>query len=206
MVVSTALDAGSEGLLEDKLGERILDAAMSQFALLGIRRSSIDNVARRARVGRVTVFRKFQSKDGLVEAVVLREAARVMQMTERAIDGLDTLEDKIVEGYLSCFKAVIGHPLLRLVEIEPETMLPLLTVNAAPALALGQAVLAPHIEAAGASSAEADRAAELLTRIGLSLVLTPSPTLRLRSDAEIRAFADRYLVPIATTAADNQDR
>src|SRR2546426_10463774 len=100
-----ALESVADEVGEDALGERILDAAISQFALVGIRRSSIDDIARRARVGRVTVFRKFQSKDGLVAALLLREAARVMQSTDHAIAGLETLEDKVVEGFLHCFES-----------------------------------------------------------------------------------------------------
>ncbi|MGY3205700.1 hypothetical protein ACVW19_006215 [Streptomyces sp. TE5632] len=42
---------------EDRMARRILDAALEQFTLLGLRRSSVDDVAKRACVSRVTVYR-----------------------------------------------------------------------------------------------------------------------------------------------------
>ena len=52
----------------DSYADRILGAAIEQFALHGIRRTSVDDVAAAARVGRVTVYRRFATKDELVRA------------------------------------------------------------------------------------------------------------------------------------------
>jgi AcrR family transcriptional regulator len=186
---------------DDVMRRRILDAAMSQFALVGIRRSSIDDIAHRAQVGRATVFRRFASKDGLVQALVLREARELIAGADTAVASLDALEDKLVEGFLICFNAARRHPVLtRLLEVEPETILPLLTTNGGPALALGRAVVARQLAEAGVAGDTAEPA-ELMTRIGLSLLLTRTPTFPLRSDQEIRQFARRYLVPMASAGA-----
>lgn len=199
--IAAGLPVPRPELHDDLVGERILDAALGQFTSVGIRRSSIDDVARRAKVGRVTVFRKFASKDGLVHELLLREVRNLMSNADAAVAKLDALEDKLVEGFLICFKGARRHPLLlRLLEVEPETILPLLTVNGAPALALGKAVVARHLEAAGIGG-DTGKAAELMTRIGLSLVLTPTPTFVLDTDRQIRGFARRFLVPIAASGA-----
>jgi AcrR family transcriptional regulator len=182
---------------DDLLSEGILDAALVQFRLLGIRRSSIEDVARRAKVGRVTVFRKFGSKDGLVQALVLREARLLIERADAAVAPLETIEEKLVEGFLLCFNAARRHPLLTgLLETEPETILPLLTVAGAPAIELGGTVIARQV-APSQRPGDSARVGELLTRIGLSLLLTPSTAFSLSSDEDIRAFARRYLVPIA---------
>src|SRR5689334_10459591 len=52
---------------DDETDRRLLDAAHDQFCLLGIRRSTMEDVARRAGVSRVTVYRRFTNKDRLVE-------------------------------------------------------------------------------------------------------------------------------------------
>ena len=62
------LALGEESAELDLTAERILDAALEQFVLVGIRRSSVEDVARRAGVTRVTVYRRFPRKDALVEA------------------------------------------------------------------------------------------------------------------------------------------
>src|SRR4051812_50116320 len=61
----------------DPTAERIVSGALAQFEESGIRRTTMEDVARRAGVARVTVYRRFANKDRLVEAVVLREARRV---------------------------------------------------------------------------------------------------------------------------------
>ena len=63
---------------EDELLDRVTAAALDQFAEFGIRRSTIDDVARRAGVSRISVFRRVASKQGLVEIVIAREIRRGM--------------------------------------------------------------------------------------------------------------------------------
>ena len=83
---------------EDETVDRIAAAALDQFAQYGIRRSTIDDVAKRAGVSRVTVFRRFTNKERLVEFVVAREIGRGMQELDRAWVG-GTLEDRLVHGF-----------------------------------------------------------------------------------------------------------
>ena len=69
--------------------DRIASAALDQFAEYGIRRSTIDDVAKRAGVSRVTVFRRFTNKEHLVEFVIAREIRRGVHELDRAWEGGD---------------------------------------------------------------------------------------------------------------------
>jgi AcrR family transcriptional regulator len=184
----------------DAFGERILDAALEQFRIVGIRRSTIDDVARRAKVGRVTVFRRFESKDGLVRALLLREGRRLMDQIDAAMVPGAEIEDQIVESFLRTLRAVQRHPLMTgMLAAEPETLLPLLTVEGGEGLALARALLVRHVRAAHKQAGvhgDPEQTAELLARIGLSLVLTPATTLPLEDDEQARDFARRHLVPM----------
>ncbi len=64
---------------EDALFDRVAAAALDEFAEHGIRRTSMEDIARRAGVSRMTVFRRFASKQRLVEIVIAREVHRGMQ-------------------------------------------------------------------------------------------------------------------------------
>ena len=55
----------------------ILDAAVVEFERHGFRRVALDDVARRARVSRTTIYRRFSHKDDLVAAVIERENVRL---------------------------------------------------------------------------------------------------------------------------------
>ncbi|WP_131822919.1 helix-turn-helix domain-containing protein, partial [Mycobacteroides chelonae] len=67
-LTSNPADEGAE-----ELTERILAAAKLEFELIGIRRSSMGDVARRAGIARATLYRRFPGKDNLVQAVATRE-------------------------------------------------------------------------------------------------------------------------------------
>ncbi len=185
-----------------EMRETILTAALSQVEDFGVQRFTMDEVARRAGVSRVTVYRHFSSKDGLLEAVLMREALGVVAAIETAVQPYEGLHDRIVEGFVFALTALREHELLtRLLRTEPELMLPALTVRAEPLLAVASEFLA-GLAVATTGSEQAPppervrEVSELLARIVLSFLLTPESGLGLRNPAEMRRFAELYLAPI----------
>jgi AcrR family transcriptional regulator len=192
-------DAGAP---TDVVGTRILDAAFEQFCLIGIRRSSMEDVAKRAKVGRVTIYRRFESKDKLVSALLWRETRIAVAKVEDAVKGVANPEDRFVEGFVAGMRAVRQHPLLTaLLTTEPETALPLLTIKGAAGLELARAFMAQEIRRAradlGLPDTDADQVAEIFARLTHSLVLTPPTCLPLDDDQRMREFARRHIVPMA---------
>jgi AcrR family transcriptional regulator len=186
----------------DAPSQRILDAAITQAEDFGLRRFTIDDVARRVGVSRVTVYKYFPKKDQLVEAILLHELRRFLREIDKAVSGYDTLEDRLVEGFVFALTFLRNHRLLnRVLRTEPELILPNLTLRAGPILSASREFIA------GFARAEADEGrlplpeediqgvSEMLARSVLSFVLTPESVLGLRTNAEIRRFAVRYLAP-----------
>ena len=133
---------------EDALFDRVAAAALDEFAEHGIRRTSMDDVARRAGVSRMTVFRRFASKQGLVEVVIAREVRRGMEELDRLWEGAETLEERLVEGFAFAGRFVRGHPLFdRLLRSEPDVLLPLLTLDGGPVLKLYRSLIAHRLQA-----------------------------------------------------------
>ena len=64
--------------------ERVLDAAAELFAERGCD-VSVDEIARRAGVGHATVFRRFQTKDALISAVVSKQIRELSGFVEAAL-------------------------------------------------------------------------------------------------------------------------
>jgi AcrR family transcriptional regulator len=163
----------------------------------------MEDVARRADVGRVTIYRKFESNEKLVAALLRRETHRSIAKVEAAVRDVEDVEERFVEGFVTGMRAIRKHPLiLALIATEPERALPMLTVQAAGGLALARAFLAQEVRRAqkklGLSSGDADQIAEILARLTHSLVLTPETSLPLDDDKKIREFARRHIVPMVT--------
>jgi AcrR family transcriptional regulator len=189
----------------DPTTERILDAAAEQFVLFGIRRSSVDGIARRANLGRMTVYRRFARKEDLVEAAIMRDVRRGVAEIEASIARLGSLEERALGGFVGMLRVVRDHPLLtRLLETEPETVLPYLTVEGGPVIAFGRAHIATQIEMAIAEGAtpvmDTEALAELLARLVHSIVLTPVGGLPLTDDGDAREFARRCIAPLLVAA------
>jgi AcrR family transcriptional regulator len=186
----------------DETSERILAAAVEQTEHFGVRRFTIDDVARRVGVSRVTIYRYFPKKDRLIEAVILRELRRCLRDVNEAIASYDTLEERLVEGFVFTLRYLRDHRLLnRMLRTEPEFIVPYLTVRAGPILEAGREFISGfarrEAEAGGLplGGEEIDAVSELLARAVLSFVVTPESVLGLRTEAEIRRFAEHYLAP-----------
>lgn len=199
LITETLSNAPAPGA--DELVDRVCVAALDQFAEYGIRRSTIDDIARRAGVSKMTVFRRFQSKQGLIEVVLAREIARGMAELDREWEQQGTLEEALVHGFEFVGRFVGGHPLFdRLLRSEPELLLPLITVDGGPALEFYRSLIArrvrAEVEAGRAASTDIERAAEVIARLAQSLLLTRDGTIMLEDHDSIVAFVRLALVPM----------
>jgi TetR/AcrR family transcriptional repressor of uid operon len=186
---------------EDATVDRVAAAAFEIFAEYGIRRATIDDVARRAGVSKMTVFRRFQSKQGLVGVVIAREIRRGMAELDRVWEREQTLEQRVVLGFSFAVNFVRGHALFdRLLRSEPELLLPLLTIDGTAALALYRELigqrLRTEVRAGRAAPADVDQAAEVLARLAISLLLTREGTITLDDDETIVALVRNVLMPM----------
>lgn len=186
---------------DDPTTERILDAALTQFTEFGMRRTSVDDIAKRARVTRVTVYRRFQTRDQLIGVTIHREYLRFLAILDPAIKGLPTMEERITEGFLVALRHVQSHPLLGgLLRTEPELVLPLLTVDGGPGLIAMREYLARSFALFqgddGLPGSDLNVAAELMVRIVVSFLLNPVSCIDLGDDEAVRSFARRFLVPL----------
>jgi len=131
----------------------------------------------------------------------VREAQRFVADIEQRVGSITDNEDQLVEIFVVFITALAHNELLqRLLRTEPELILPRLTTDAGPILAVGRAYLADKLRGLQKANAEldfdADLVAEIMARLAQSLALTPDGLIPL-SDAEAaRAFARRTLLPM----------
>jgi AcrR family transcriptional regulator len=193
----------------DAITTRILGATLEQAELVGLRRVTMDDVARRSGVGRATLYRRFPTKAALIDAVVLAEARRYFDGHTQACSHATTLEDRLVYGTVFTVTFLREHALLKkLLRTEPETILPSLTNDAGPiidfATEQGVADLRADIYGTATPTPEQERhlrsVAELHTRLTLSFIVTPQTSINFATIDDTRAFVRQYLLPMITGA------
>lgn len=185
----------------DEVSEAILDAAREQFMTFGLRRSTVDDVAKRAGVSRVTVYRRIGNKDRLVQDCLLREYRQFVFEVDEAVAALPTMERRLEEGFVVLLRHLRDHPLIGgLMRLEPEVMLPYLTVDSGPAFVAMREYLATRLRRAQRTEGKRLRdptpVAELMVRITTSFLLNPVSCFELDDDDQARDFVRRYLVPL----------
>ena len=188
--------------------EEVLDAALAQFEDLGIRRSTIEDIARRAGIDRVTVYRRVGSKDDVTQTVIAREVHRMMEEVVAASASLPTFEERIAVAFTTAIQHARQNTLYnRLLALEADTVLPHLTTEGSPLLAIGVAATVSLIEQAQRDGIlgqvdDPQAIAEILVRVVHSFVLTSHGVLSLQSDAQLSDFARSHLAPIVTRRSE----
>lgn len=185
----------------DDLDQRILDAAVDRFRAFGIRRTTMQDVAREARIGRATLYRRFAGRDDLVRRAVEREMARFVRRVDRELAGVADPMERFVQGFAAVMMAARTDPLLdRLMDVEPASVLPALTRDAAPILAMCRDYLVAQLrpaQARGGIRPDVDVAmvAELLVRLSQSLLVTPEGRIDAADGQALADLARTYLAP-----------
>ena len=182
----------------------ILDAAVDELRAYGLRRTSVDNVARRAGLSRATVYRRYENKNVLVQAALVRESARFFGEIVAAVGPLPTVRERLVEGFVVGLRLVRTDALLtRLLVSDPEELVPYLTLRGAGVIAAASEFLVAQYEqvagprmAGDPMSREPRVLAEMLVRLAISFTLTPTGVIAVDDDAAVRQFADAYLAPL----------
>jgi AcrR family transcriptional regulator len=184
----------------DTMADRILDAALQEMLEFGIRRFSVEDVARRAGINRITVYRRFSGKDLLVRSVILRETRRLFERISDAVTGLASPGEQLAEGFAVGLVLARGHALLkRVLATEPEMVASLVLTHGGSVIALASSYLSGYIRRAQSpldpAPLDADVVAELAVRMSMSLLVAPESCIPLATADDARAFALRYLVP-----------
>jgi AcrR family transcriptional regulator len=181
----------------DAVGESIVDAALEEFLAYGLRRTNVDVVARRAGVSRATLYRRFDGKDGLVQAVLVRESRRFFAGIADAVRDLASPRERLVEGFVVGVRFAREDRLLnRLLASDADALLPYLTTNGALVVAAARDFLVLQAPDAPVADRTPAGVAEVFVRLAISFTLQPQSAIPLDSDDEVRAFARAYLAPL----------
>ncbi|MCX5045721.1 TetR/AcrR family transcriptional regulator [Aldersonia sp. NBC_00410] len=186
----------------DETRERLLDAAYEQFCRLGIQRTSMEEVARGAGLSRITLYRKFDTKDALVEQLIIREFRRYLDQFLDDIKEADTVADRVVVGFVASIRAIGGNPLIGgLLETELTLVVGSIIKKDSGMLSTVQEFVAGQLrreQQVGniSGDVDADLVAEMMVRISASFLTVPSRIVDITDDVQLATVARKFLVPM----------
>ena len=104
----------------------VLAAARECVMDVGLKRTTLADVARRAGVSRMTVYRQYGDLQTIVSELLTRELVAVLDRAREAVASLPTARERLVEAGVRTVEEVTHHPLYRRVlDLDPELLLPL---------------------------------------------------------------------------------
>jgi AcrR family transcriptional regulator len=107
--------------------DRLLDAARECVLAVGVRRTTVTDVARRAGVSRMTLYRRFPDLEGVLAALMTREFGRLVREAAERAEG-STARERVVATVVHGSRSLANDPLfVRLLDVDPELLLPYVT-------------------------------------------------------------------------------
>ncbi len=160
----------------EEVRQGILGATYSCVARWGLAKTTVEDAAREAGVSRATIYRYFPGgRDELINAVVSWEYARFFTRLYEEVQSADSLEEVMERGLSFAGRSIKKHEVLqRILQTEPEVLLPTLTTESTGTQELIAAFLVPYLERhERAPGVDAQEAADFLARMVLSYISSP---------------------------------
>lgn len=103
----------------------ILAAAYSAIMDVGIRRTTIAEIARRAGVSRMTVYRAYDDLEAVVSALLTSELVALISRVQARLAHLPQARERLARGSVAVVTELAAHPLMRRVlDLDPALLLP----------------------------------------------------------------------------------
>jgi len=160
--------------------ERVLEAAYACVARFGMGKTTIDDVVKESGVSRASIYRLFPGgKDQLLRETVGWEMNRFFGRLAEAVYDAPDFASLLEDGLVFAHRSIQEHEVLRKVlETEPERLLPLITVEQHRVLGFITAFLLPYLEREQEAGrvrpgVDLEGAADFVARMILSLIGSP---------------------------------
>lgn len=160
--------------------ERVLEATYACVARFGMGKTTVEDVVKESGVSRASIYRLFPGgKDQLLRETVAWEMNRFFASLAEAVYDAPDFATLLERGLAFAHAAILRHEVLnKVLDTEPDRLLPLITVEQDRVLGFITAFLLPYLEREqreGRIRAGVDlgAAADYVARMVLSLISSP---------------------------------
>ncbi|MGV0633681.1 TetR/AcrR family transcriptional regulator [Mycolicibacillus trivialis] len=190
------------GGADSRTRQKILRTTLDWAAETGLLRLSMNEVAKRARIARATLYLHFPGKQALIDAAMDHEITEMAASLREVVNCYDSVEERAVRGFAHAYRLIKANTILQAVlQLNPQALVPHI-VGATPTLARGRAVaeellrpddLPEHLppEVVG----------EFAVRMMMVLVLAPPPSVDLDRPGGPEDWARCFLLPVLQAPA-----
>jgi len=127
--------------------DAVLDATRDCLLAVGVRRTTLTDVARRAGVSRMTLYRRWPDVASLVGDLMTREFGGLLEDT-RPPAGASTARALLVTHVATAVAALRANPVFRkIIDVDPELLLPYLLHRAGASQSMALSVLLEYLAA-----------------------------------------------------------
>jgi AcrR family transcriptional regulator len=184
----------------DPVSDRILAAAAELVGRQGDQQTTMAAIALEAGVGRATVFRRFGSKQEILDRALMRELRMLALALQESASNAETAAAALIECFVLSMRAMRRRPLLRrLAQLEPEKLITFTRLRRPPVLALWRSMYTSIVETfdtPGADSMERSALADVLIHLTLGYSLVPESSIDLKDDEKLRRVAESVITPV----------
>jgi AcrR family transcriptional regulator len=162
------------------LHDRLLAATYRCVERFGLAKTTIDDIAKESGISRATIYRQFAGgREELFLETVGWELSNYFNRLADQVRDAPTLAELLATGLAYAHRSIGEHRVLRkIMDTEPDRLLPLLTTESAKTLPFIADFLLPYLRREADAGrlrpgVDIDRAAEYLARSILSLIGAP---------------------------------
>jgi AcrR family transcriptional regulator len=165
--------AADGGIATRDLPDEVAGAVRESVLAVGVRRTTLTDVARRAGVSRMTLYRLVPDVETLLLAVMTRDFGSLLSEIELSVEDKPTARERLVALTVETARRLPDEPLFRRVlDVDPELVLPYLTVRLGSTQRLALARVQYAVEAGQADGSIRAGAHEV---IALSVMMAALP-------------------------------
>lgn len=176
--------------------QRILAAAVEMAETTGLRKVSMDEIARRARVGRATLYLHFSGRDNLISAMIEDQLAQFFADVQAVLDQYESGEDRLIYGFAHAFRLLSGNLAVRTVlAVNPDILQPAI-IGDSQALLMGRIMAESAMGAEDLPAESRSLFAEHVARMFHTYVLIPTQLVDMAAPGVAEDFARQFLLPV----------